>query len=128
MSQERDELALELFIGDNANQPRETSIQDWTWFEVARKAQGQVEHYKTMAEHALAAGYRKPCQVTTEEELDALPPGSVVLSLSYLGQPSGQRISFQRWADGDWHRGARSGSTHPDNFLPATVLHVGGAE
>lgn len=68
----------------------------------------------------------EPRQVSTEEELDALPPGSVVLSLSYLGQPSGQRISFQRWADGDWHRGARSGSTHPDNFLPATVLHVGG--
>lgn len=80
----------------------------------------------TLADAILAAGYRKPQQVTTEEELDALPPGSVVLSLSYLGQPSGQRISFQRWPDGDWHRGARSGSTHPDNFLPATVLHVGG--
>jgi hypothetical protein len=56
---EREELALELFIGDNSNQPRETSIQDWTWFRVAGKAQGQVEHYKAMAAHILAAGYRK---------------------------------------------------------------------
>ncbi|WP_426940282.1 hypothetical protein [Pseudarthrobacter sp. S6] len=64
----------------------------------------------------------KPLEVTTVEELDALPIGSVVLSDAYTGQ-SGQKISFQRWDDGDWHRGARSGDTHPDNFLPATVLY-----
>jgi hypothetical protein len=75
----------------------------------------------------LAAGYRKPQQVATAEELDALPPGSVVLSASYMSQ-NDQRISFQRWDDGDWHRGARCGSTHPDNFLPVTVLHVGATE
>jgi len=55
----RDELALELFIGDNGNQPRESSIQDWIWFKVSGKQQGQVEHYKAMADHALAAGYVK---------------------------------------------------------------------
>ena len=54
-----EELARELFIGDNSSQPRETSIQDWRWFEVARKAQGQVEHYRGMAAHVLAMGYGK---------------------------------------------------------------------
>lgn len=73
-------------------------------------------------ERILAAGFRRPRMVTTEAELDALPPWSVVLSTSYTSQGD-HRISFQRWEDGDWHRGARCGSTHPDNFLPATVLH-----
>ena len=73
-------------------------------------------------ERILAAGYRKPRTITTAEELDALLNGSVVLSTQYTGQ-SGQQISFQRWYDGDWHRGARSASTHPDNFLPVVVLY-----
>jgi len=63
--------------------------------------------------------------VVTEEELDALPAWSVVLSDAYTHHESGRRISFQRWDDGRWHRGGRSASTHPDNFLPATVLHRG---
>lgn len=62
--------------------------------------------------------------VTTEEELDALPVGSVVLSEEVTHHEGGWPLSYQRWQDGDWHRGARSGSTHPDNFLPAVVLHA----
>jgi hypothetical protein len=69
-----------------------------------------------------AAPHLKPRAITTAEELDALPIGAVVLSETYTGQ-SGQQISFQRWDDGDWHRGARSSDTHPDNFLPATVIY-----
>jgi hypothetical protein len=83
------------------------------------------EEPTVMAELAaaiLAAGYRKPRTITTEAELDALPNGSVVLSEVYTAH-HGQAISFQRWEDGLWHRGARSGSTHPDNFLPVTVLY-----
>ena len=63
-------------------------------------------------------------RVTNEEELDALPNWSVVLSESYTHHESGERISFQRWDDGLWHRGARSSFTDPDNFLPVTVLHI----
>lgn len=82
----------------------------------------------TLATAVLAAGYRKPRTITTEDELDALPVGSVVLSDPYRymvhgGADCGWPIAFQKWDDGLWHRGARSGSTHPDNFLPATVLH-----
>lgn len=74
------------------------------------------------AESILAAGYRKPRTITTAEELDGLANGSVVLSDIYKPH-RGRAISFQRWEDGEWHRGARSGSTHPDNILPATVLY-----
>jgi len=74
------------------------------------------------APHLMAAA-----KVATEEELDALPAWSVVLSDAYTHHESKQRISFQRWDDGAWHRGGRSASTHPDNFLPVTVLYVPGS-
>jgi hypothetical protein len=76
-----------------------------------------------IADAILAAGYRKPRTITTVEELDALPNGSVVLSQVYRHYLNGMDISFQRWEDGLWHRGARSSDTHPDNFLPVTVIH-----
>lgn len=53
----RDELALELFIGDNGNQPREASISDWEYFHAEGRFQGRVEHYEVMADAILAAGY-----------------------------------------------------------------------
>ena len=68
---------------------------------------------------------RKPRTITTTEELDTLPVGSVVLSDKYLTHSDQWRVAFQRWNDGLWHRGGRLGDTHPDNFLPATVLHEG---
>ena len=56
---EQDDLAMELFIGDNFNQPRESSIQDWEYFHAEQRFTGRVEHYQTMAAHALTIGYRK---------------------------------------------------------------------
>lgn len=79
------------------------------------------------ADAILAAGWVKPRTITTVAELDALAVGSVVLSLAYHSDVNGMAIVFQRWYDGLWHRGARSGDTHPDNFLPATVLYEGQA-
>lgn len=61
--------------------------------------------------------------IETEEELDALPVGTVVLSKAYQHHVDGVPVSFQRWPDGRWYRGARSSDTHPDVFLPAIVLH-----
>lgn len=94
------------------------------------RGEGWVIFGEHAAEDVLTAGYRKPKPVTTAEELDSLPAGSVVLSDPYRymvhgGADCGWPVAFQRWDDGMWHRGARSGSTHPDNFLPATVLHEG---
>lgn len=62
--------------------------------------------------------------ITTMDELDALPEGSVVLSKDYIHHASGMRITFQKWDSGFWHRGGRSGHTHPDYFLPATLLYT----
>lgn len=73
------------------------------------------------AEEALEAS--KPRAITTTEELDALPVGTVVLSDTYRHYIDKWQVAFQRWSDGEWHRGARAVETHPDNFLPATVLH-----
>lgn len=77
------------------------------------------------ADAILAAGYRKPRTVTTDEELDALPEGTVVLSETYRHFVDEWQVSLQRWSDGAWHRGGRAASTHPDNFLPATVIYEG---
>lgn len=55
----REELALELFIGDNSNQSREQSVVDWEWFNESKRFGGRVDHYRHMADAALTAGYRK---------------------------------------------------------------------
>ncbi len=65
-------------------------------------------------------------RVSTEDELAALPAGSVVLSEKYRHHESGMQIAFQKWVDGDWHRGGRGSFTHPDYFLPATVIWEAG--
>lgn len=78
--------------------------------------------YLKYGDAILAAGYRKPRTITTTEELDALAVGTVVLSEKYIHHTTGMGISFQKWDDWLWHRGGRSSDTHPDYFLPATVL------
>ena len=76
-----------------------------------------------IADALISNGWRKPEPITTEEELDALPTGAVVLADNHRHYLEDWRLSFQKWDDGLWHRGARTGSTHPDNFLPATILY-----
>lgn len=88
---------------------------------------GGTDLTRHMADSILAAGYRKPRTITTAEELDALPNGTVVLSNVYKAH-HGVAISFQRWEDGCWHRGARSSDTHPEYFLPVTVIHEPAAQ
>jgi len=55
----RDDLALELFIGDNGNQSRGQSVIDWGWFNDTDRFRGRIEHYKVMAAHVLAVGYQR---------------------------------------------------------------------
>jgi|GEM_PF-5122638 len=50
-----------------------------------------------MAEHILAAGYRKPRTVTTAEELDALPLGSVVILRDAKGDPHPAQKGDHGW-------------------------------
>ncbi|EMQ98366.1 hypothetical protein [Paeniglutamicibacter gangotriensis] len=65
--------------------------------------------------------------ITTVEELDALPVGSVVLSDVYrysLTYPN-YTVSFQKLYDDSWHRGGRASDTHPSVIIPARVIHWG---
>ena len=77
-----------------------------------------------VAARVLAAGYRRPRQVTTVEELDALPVLSVVLDKhgeSYQKLVTDEGATSPLWMAGDIVL-----SSLID--LPATVIHVGGAE
>lgn len=80
----------------------------------------------TMARAALAAA-DKAATITTVEELEALPVGTVVssdgyrYSLTYPNYP----VSFQKLYDGLWHRGGRTADTHPELIIPARVIHWG---
>ena len=76
---------------------------------------------RTTAAKVLAFLDRKPQQVTSREEVDALPDGSLILD----SDPDVLVKRNGRWRSPD----------HPDDSfgaaslgLPATVLHVGGAE
>ena len=107
MSTERDELAEIVYDAWRHEEPRDTA-------EIA-------------ADAILAAGYRKPRQVTTVEELDALPVDSVVMESeqdTFIIRT--MRGVFHRFPDG-WYVVAGHGA-RTNIELPATVLHVGGAE
>lgn len=78
-------------------------------------------HAQEIADKILAAGYRKPQQVTTVEELDALPEGAVV---EERGGAKFCQVTAAIWMCFD----ASTAYTSADIALPATVLHVGGAD
>lgn len=80
-------------------------------------SQGHAEH---LADALTRAGYTKPRVVTTVEELDALPVGSVVLS--------GCTIPRIKAAEGYWlGDGIDVDSHHIIRYVgTATVLHAGG--
>lgn len=73
----------------------------------------------------LAAGYRKPQQVTTVDELMALPVGSVV-RLVDRGYVYVRQYGDSAFNDDDWISPMHY--VFDFDWLPATVLHVGGAE
>ncbi|SEE83693.1 hypothetical protein SAMN04489740_2728 [Arthrobacter alpinus] len=78
MTTQRDDLAREIFIADNSNQPREQSIVDWEWFEETPRYAIRIERYKEMAAALIAVGWTKERTVTTEDELKALHLGDVI--------------------------------------------------
>lgn len=67
-----------------------------------------------------AAGYRRPQQVTTVEELDALPENTVIRD----SEPATMQLMDGKW----WSVGSGNPWEVGMIDLPATVLHVGGAE
>jgi hypothetical protein len=117
MSTARDELAELIASAEypNMNPP---------WAE--RKDRSPVKWYsRKYADVLIAAGYRKPCQITTVEELDALAVGSVVLHSGrafqhYPAYPAPFN-EYRKWkcTDGGFVRSTKDGSA----ILPATVLY-----
>lgn len=76
-----------------------------------------------IADAILAAGYRKPRQVTTAAELWSMPVGSVVLDSR---GNAFQRVYSDEPAGLNWYGvGVRWGSTASEITLPVTVLHEG---
>lgn len=76
------------------------------------------------ADAILAAGWVKPCTITTAEELDALPVGSVVLDRL--------DICYRLYNDPAhkepvWCVVGELAPSSPRGWLPATVLHEGQA-
>ena len=62
------------------------------------------------------SGYRKPRLVTTAEELDALPVGSVVIN---------ERGNAWQKTGRNWYVAGSTGGSKTLPYLPATVLHEG---
>lgn len=91
----RDELAKLLFVADNHN--AKDADAEWEFLQQTPK---YLAAYHQMAGAILAAGYRRPRIITTAEERDALPDGSVVLA---------EGVAYQHYAS--------------QVDLPATVLH-----
>ena len=78
---------------------------------------------KHMADELLAAGYRKPRQVTTVEELDALPYNSIVMfDEGWRTSVAERQAESMRWCVPGCLEYIR-----PEALLPATVIHEGGA-
>ena len=72
-----------------------------------------------LADAIIAAGYRKPRTITTAEELDALPVGSVVKDEdghAHLKYPRG------------WVRTGQEPYSTPEGILPAIVIHEASGE
>lgn len=57
----------------------------------------------------------------TEEERDALPAGSVILS-SDRTRSDGMLFAYQKWDDGQWYRGRRSAPSGPNALHRASLL------
>lgn len=89
------------------------------------------EYLDDLTKPLARAGYRKPQQVTTVEELEALPPGSAILTARgyvYLGCKTERHGAYKTlWQDDAAGRMSSKWFAESDS-LPVTVLHVGGAE
>lgn len=109
---ERDELARDIFLADNSGTSEQVMLADWVTFENLRP------YAYNIADGLIAKGYTKPRIITTVEELDALPEGSVILT-------NGGEDSAQKDGEGEWYLwGGNFGLDSEDIFLPATVLHT----
>lgn len=119
----RGELARDIFLADNWRMPKPAAIEDWD--ALAQSTQRGDTYAHNIATRLLAAGYSKPRTISTVEELDALPVGSVILHNGrafqhYPAYPA-PFDEYQQWkcGDGGFVRSTKDGSS----ILPAMLIH-----
>jgi len=125
MSTERDPLTLATEALASRNFDAECG-DTWTFDNLpAEIKRGWLS--EALKQAKIVAAHFEPRQVTTVEELDALPVDSVVMESeqdTFIIRT--MRGVFHRFPDG-WYVVAGHGA-RTNIELPATVLHVGGAE
>lgn len=113
-------------LSNTAPDEREAAEAWMRWANLVDIDGGEPNGIAAMQQMLTEFGYRKPRTVTTVEELDALPVGSVVLRNGRAFQRYKLRPDvfgeYQEWkcADGGFVRSSKDGSS----ILPATVLHT----
>jgi len=117
-----DTLAWDIFRADNSRLPEELLRADFP---------ANAEYALNIAKHLREAGYRKPRTVTTPEELDALPVGSVIRTAGHAGDEPRIAVKDGFWkTESEWFVADGSewclDSSELDD-LPATVLLEGRA-
>ena len=77
----------------------------------------EADHYRKFADVVLAAGYRKPHNITTPEALDALP------FLTVIRDDDGNVHERLEWNYGPTLQWVSDGAEDSHPKLPATVLY-----
>jgi hypothetical protein len=112
MTRERDELALIIMSPES--------------FDGGPASCGPNDVYAARtADAILAAGYRRPRQVAAIEELGNLPHGSVIRSSRHQFWVAHKEDDGR--GDQSWSAAGTGATPNLSDWLPATVLHVGGA-
>jgi hypothetical protein len=73
-----------------------------------------------LADTLLAAGYSKPRTITTVDELDALPVGTIILEVDGSASRAAKRHNGRNW----WADGPDALSASALIPLPATVIYA----
>lgn len=107
-----DKLAWDIFRADNANIPEA---------ELRAGFPTEAEYAINIARHLRAAGYTEPRTITTAEDMDALPVGSVVLDLE--GHAWGKRTEGWVLFDGSDPEAAPTVLWQGKEGPHATLIH-----
>lgn len=119
-NRQRDELAREIFITDNARNEDPAALWD--------EADHERMHYaEVIADGLIAKGYRKPRTIGTFTELLEVKQGAVVIDKT--GAVMQLKATDNEGPFGRWFIMGELGSfPYSSVYLPATVLHEPEAE
>lgn len=91
----------------------------WACCDACRDNEGPTEESYAIADHLLAAGWSRPRVVTTEDDLDALPDGSIVVDA--VGTVWCRRDGL--WCEAGYAEGLETWEVVDDTAgLPARIL------